>query len=134
MARNRKNESAASRFAPALKALLLFAFFVTAGVGFVWYKNQIKVLGDDVHACEKKLEELRTRNASLSDQLKVLRSPTKIEAQVKKLNLESKNLDLGPPALSQVIRLVESAPESTPPGSTDSSALKQARPSPGKSN
>ena len=36
MAKNRKNKSVAIRFGPAIKALLLCAFFVVSGVGYVW--------------------------------------------------------------------------------------------------
>ena len=136
MARNRKNESAASRFAPALKALLLFAFFVTAGVGYVGYKSQTKILGDQKRACELRLSSLQQKNASLQAQLKILQSPVALELQVKKLNSDKNNLGLGPPAQTQVVRLVESAPESTPPGSMESSAFvsRQVRPGSGKTN
>ena len=104
MARNRKNESAAARFAPALKALLLCAFFVTAGVGYVWYKNQTKILGDQVRACEKTLYDLRVHNAALLSLLNEKRAPAALELQVKKLNL-----GLGP--TTQIIFVTETVPE-----------------------
>ena len=106
MARNRKNESAVARLAPGLKALVLCSFFVTAGVGYVWYKSQIKVLGDQVKSCENRLVELRRLNKNRRDSYEALCSPLALEARVKQLNL-----GLGQPALSQVIRISE------PPGS-----------------
>jgi hypothetical protein len=45
MAKNRKNQSAAIRFGPALKALGLCLLIGGAAVGYVWQKNQIDQLG-----------------------------------------------------------------------------------------
>ena len=45
MARNRKYQSAAIRFGPALKALLLCLLIGGSGVGYVWQKDQIIRLG-----------------------------------------------------------------------------------------
>jgi len=109
MARNRKNESAAARLAPALKAFLLCLFFVIAGVGYVWYKNQITVLGQQVKQRENRLVELERQNKMRRDQLAALCSPVALDARVKKLNL-----GLGPPALAQIIRLMEMSTESPP--------------------
>ena len=41
MAKNRKNQSAAIRFGPAIKAFLLCALVGGAGVGYVWQKGRI---------------------------------------------------------------------------------------------
>jgi hypothetical protein len=41
MARNRKNQSAAMRFGPVLKALLLCLLIGGSGIGYVWQKDQI---------------------------------------------------------------------------------------------
>ncbi|MGA2173605.1 MAG: hypothetical protein ABSH38_01345 [Verrucomicrobiota bacterium] len=101
MARNRKSESAL-RLAPVLMALAMCAFFVTLGVGYVWYKNQIDVLGRQIKERELRLAELERENKMRRDQLAILCSPVALDARVKKLNL-----GLGPPALSQVIRLVD---------------------------
>ena len=45
MARNRKYQSAANRFGPALKAFLLCLLIGGPGVGYVWQKDQISQLG-----------------------------------------------------------------------------------------
>ncbi|MGO8702110.1 MAG: hypothetical protein ACLQVY_30885 [Limisphaerales bacterium] len=101
MARNKKNESA-GRFAPALTAVALCALFVTLGIGYVWYKNQIDLLGRQIKEREQRLAELQRQNKTRREQLSLLCSPLSLEKSVKQLNL-----GLGPPALSQVIRLVE---------------------------
>ena len=102
MARNKKNESTL-RVAPALTAIALCALFVTLGVGYVWYKNQIDLLGRQIKEREMHLADLDRQNKMRRDQLATLCSPVVLDARVKKLNL-----GLGPPALSQVIRLVDS--------------------------
>ena len=104
MARNRKSDSG-PRLASALAALALCALFVTLGVGYVWYKNQIAMLGQQIKARENRLAELQRQNKLMGDQLAGLCSPTALEARIKELNLQ-----LGPPALEQVIRLVEASP------------------------
>jgi capsular polysaccharide biosynthesis protein len=109
MARNKKNESSL-RMAPALLALALCSLFVTLGIGYVWYKNQIDLLGHQIKEREQRLTDLERQNRMRRDQLSMLCSPQVLEATVKKLNL-----GLGPPALSQVIRLVD-APEAEQPG------------------
>ena len=101
MAKNRKSD-AALRFAPVIKALLLCGFFVTAGVGYVWYKNQISLLGHQIKERENRLAELERGNKVRRDQLAALCSPVKLDERVRQLNL-----GLGPPALTQVIRLVD---------------------------
>jgi cell division protein FtsB len=107
MARNKKNESA-GRFAPALTAVALCALFVTLGIGYVWYKNQIDLLDHQIKEREQHLAELQRQNKTRREQLSLLCSPLSLEKSVKQLNL-----GLGPPALSQVIRLVE-IPEMEP--------------------
>jgi hypothetical protein len=107
MAKNRKSD-AALRFAPVIKALLLCGFFVTAGVGYVWYKNQISLLGHQIKERENRLAELERGNKVRRDQLAALCSPKKLDDLVRTMNL-----GLGPPALTQVIRLVD-APVPSP--------------------
>ena len=101
MARNRKSESGI-RVGPALTALALLTVFVTLGVGYDWFKNQISLLGDQVKKSELQLSELERENRVRRDQLAALCSPVALDDRVKKLNL-----GLGPPALAQVIWMVE---------------------------
>jgi len=114
MARNKKNNSE-FRPGPVLTALALCALFVMLGVGYVWYKNQIDLLGRQIKERETHLADLERQNKMRRDQLATLCSPVALDARVKKLNL-----GLGPPAKSQVIWMIE------PPG-VDQTAV---RPSP----
>src|ERR1051326_1759710 len=102
MAKNRKNQSAAIRFGPALKAFLLCALIGGSGVGYVWQKSQISELGRQISKGEKRLAELRDQNKKLRDQLAMLRSPAKLDQRVRELNL-----GLGQPEPTQVWRLAE---------------------------
>jgi len=101
MARNRKNDSAL-RLGPILLAVALCVLFAGLGVGYVWYKNQIDLLGRQIKERELRLTQLQRENKTRRDQFATLCSPVALDARVKKLNL-----GLGPPALSQVIRLVD---------------------------
>jgi hypothetical protein len=101
MARNRKNDSAPG-LEPILWAVALCALFAMLGVGYVWYKNQIDLLGRQIKERELRLVELQRQNKIRRDQWATLCSPVALDARVKKLNL-----GLGPPALSQVIRMVD---------------------------
>jgi hypothetical protein len=102
MARNRKNDSALHLAPSVIAVVASCAIFVTLGVGYVWYKNQIDVLGRQIKERETRLAELQRQNRVRRDQLATLCSPVALDARVKKLNLP-----LGPPALSQIIRLVD---------------------------
>ncbi len=106
MARNRKNQSAAVRFAPALKALVLCLFIGGSGVGYVWYKNQVAVLGRQKLEREIRLADLQRQNKASRARLDDLCSPIALEARVKKLNL-----GLVAPPVSQIVRLVETPVE-----------------------
>ena len=112
MARNRKNQSAAIRFGPALKAILLCLIIGGSGVGYVWQKNQIDELGQQIKKRELRLSELREQNEKLKKQLALLRTPVWLEGRAKELNL-----GLGPPHPAQIRRLVEPEPDMPKPGS-----------------
>jgi hypothetical protein len=115
MARNRKND-AALRVGPVLSAVALCALFAGMGLGYVWYKNQIDVLGHQIRDRELRLAELQRQNKTRRDQLAIMCSPSQLDARVKQLKL-----GLGPTELSQVIRLIDApdfeqaAKATTPP-------------------
>ncbi len=71
MARNRKYQSAAIRFGPALKAFLLCLLIGGSGVGYVWQKDQISQLGQQIKKRELRLAELEHQNEKLRKQLGV---------------------------------------------------------------
>jgi cell division protein FtsB len=87
MARNRKSQSAAIRFGPALKAFLLCLLIGGSGVGYVWQKDQIRRLGQQIKDRETRLAQLVDENQKRRKQLGTLRSPPFIEARVRELNL-----------------------------------------------
>ena len=105
MAKNRKSQSAAIRFYPALKALFLCLLIAGLAVGYVWQKGQIYQLGRQITASESRLVRLRDENQKLGDQLAVLRSPVMLDQRVRELNL-----GLVPAKPAQIYRLVESPP------------------------
>ncbi len=110
MARNRKNESAAARLAPALKVLLFCALLVSSGIGYVWYKNQVQILGRDIVRLERDWADLKLKNKLLREKWASLSSPPELEARIKKLNM-----GMGPPDPSKVFRLNEPVPGSQAP-------------------
>jgi hypothetical protein len=109
MARNRKHQSAASRFGPALKAVLLCLLIGGCGVGYVWQKDEIKRLGQVKQQRERSLADLVRANELKRQQLEMMRTPQFLQGRIKELNL-----GLGPTDPSQVWRLPEPARE-TPP-------------------
>ena len=104
MARNRKYQSAANRFGPALKAFLLCLLIGGSGVGYVWQKDQISQLGQQIKKRELRLADLENQSEKLRKQLATMRSPRFLERRIQELGL-----GLGPPQQTQVWRLVEPA-------------------------
>lgn len=104
MGRNRKYQSAAIRFAPAIKALFLFILIGVSGVGYVWQKDVIYSLAQQKKSHEQRLEQWRIQNKLLRDQLNFLSLPRVLESRVKELNL-----GLGPPLPEQIVRLSQGA-------------------------
>ena len=106
MARNRKHQSAAIRFGPALKAFLLCLLIGGSGIGYVWQKNQIYDLGQQIRKREIRLKDLENQNDKLRRQLAFMRSPPFLEGRIKELNL-----GLVAPQPSQVWYLTEPTPD-----------------------
>lgn len=102
MARNRKNQSAAIRFGPALKACLVCLVIVICCVGYVWQKRQIYELAQQIKKREVRLSELREQNDKLKKQMAVLLSPQSLDQRVQELRL-----GLAPPRPEMVWRLPE---------------------------
>ena len=106
MARNRKYQSAAIRFGPALKAMLLCLLIGGSGVGYVWQKDQISQLGQQIKKRELRLVELGNQSVKLRKQLGAMRSPPFLERRIQELGL-----GLVPPQPAQVWRLTEPSRE-----------------------
>lgn len=102
MARNKKNNSAAVRFGPALKAFLLCLFIGGSGIGYVWQKNQIQSLGEQIRKSEVQHAQLHRKNKMKNDQLAAMCSPMALEERIRRLKL-----GLVKPPVSQIVRLVE---------------------------
>jgi hypothetical protein len=110
MARNRKHQTAAIRFGPALRAFLVCVVLGGSGVGYVWQKSQIVRLGEQVKEREGRLKKLEKGNEELRNSLALMHRPAWIDTRVKALNL-----GLVPVAPNQVLRLLEPAPEPVTP-------------------
>jgi cell division protein FtsL len=100
MARNRRHQSAAIRFGPAVKAAALCLLIGGSAVGYVWQKDQIRQLGDQISRGEQSLKALRQKNEKLRRQLVSLRSPANLERLA-----EQHQLGLKRPSPDQVLRL-----------------------------
>jgi cell division protein FtsB len=105
MAKNRKNQAAAIRFGPALKASFFVLLIGGSAVGYVWQKSQIDQLGLQIAAREKKLAQFERENQKLKGLVTDLQSPVSLDQRVKGLNL-----GLAPASPTQVVRLSESVP------------------------
>jgi uncharacterized protein HemX len=87
MARNRRSQSAAIRFGPAIKAFLLCLLIGGSGVGYVWQKSQIDELGRQIRKREQETSALQKQNEKLRRQLSLMYSPRFLEAKIQELNL-----------------------------------------------
>ena len=102
MAKNRKHESAALRFGPAVKAVLLCLLIGGSGVGYVWQKNQILELNHQFKAQEKRLKELQSQNQRLNQQKADLSTQATLEKKIVEFKL-----GLSLPPSSRVLTLPE---------------------------
>jgi hypothetical protein len=118
VANNRKNQSGAVRFVPALKAVLLCSMIGGSCVGYVLQKNKIYELGQQIGARQQKLERLKKENQILADRLAGMQLPQRLAERVKELRL-----GLVPPQRSQIIWIAE--PVSSPATNTSPVQLVQ---------
>src|SRR6266550_64713 len=106
MARNRKYQTTATRFGPALKAFLLCLLIGGSGVGYVWQKSQITELGKQKLKLEQRLAALLKQNEILNTQLSTQRLPWALEKSIRDWKL-----GLVPLQPAQIWRLPEPARE-----------------------
>ena len=109
MARNRKHQSGAVRFVPALKTILLCMFIGGSAVGYVLQKNQLYELGRQITKGEAALERIKLENKVRATQLIDMQSPLKLQERIR----EQKML-LGPPPPGQTIWLAEPTANASP--------------------
>ena len=108
MAGNRKSQSAAIRFGPALKAAFLCLLIAGSAIGYVWQKNEIYRLSQQIRQGELRLKQMTDSNEKLRLKLADLRSPLMLDQRARELNL-----GLAPAQPMQVWRLPE--PSAAPP-------------------
>ena len=109
MAKNRKNQAAAIRFGPALKASFFILLIGGSAVGYVWQKSQIGQLGLHIANREQQIKQLKINNQKLTMVVTDLHSPVSLDQRVKALNL-----GLAPAQPTQVVRLGEAAENNSP--------------------
>jgi hypothetical protein len=119
MAKNRKNQSAAIRFGPALKAFVLCVVIGGSSLGYVWQKSQISELSRQITQREQKLKELGIQNKKLSYLLALSHTPAQLNERVQKLKL-----GLVVPPANQVCELPE--PVTIPPATLNEPAKAMA--------
>jgi hypothetical protein len=110
MAKNRKSQSAELRFGPALKALLICFFIGGAGIGYVHQKILLNKLGKEQKQLELELDRLEFSNSRQEQQLMQLNSQRLLQRRVEELGL---NLRL--PSPSQIVVVVDGAPQALAP-------------------
>ena len=120
MAGNRKKQSAAIRFGPALKVLFLCMLIAGSAIGYVWQKNEIYRLSQQIRQGESRLKQMTENNEKLRLKLADLRSPVMLDQRARELNL-----GLAPAQPMQVWRLPE--PSAERPGNSPSSRQLAAR-------
>jgi len=87
------------------RSVLACAVVAVAGLGYVWQKNQIYRLGEEIKRREAALMVLEKRNLMLGAQLAQIQSPGQLEVRCQQYNL-----GLIAPRESQVVRLYEPGP------------------------
>ena len=102
---NRKKRVSTVRFGPALKAVLICLVTCSLGLGYVWQKQQINSLGQQIKENEITLEELKRENKRRGDNLAYLMSPQELDARLRELKL-----DLVVPKPEQIVVLQELRP------------------------
>ena len=88
------------------KSLITCSAAAAIGLCYVWQKNQIYHLGDEIKRRESVLTAAEKRNVMLAAQLAQLKSPARLEARCQHYNLH-----LSAPRENQIVRLYEPGPE-----------------------
>ena len=128
MARNRKHQTAAVRFGPALYAFLLCAVIAGSGIGYVWQKSKIDSLSKQKKEREQRLKELVNSNEKLRNTLTTMQTVSQIERRIADLKL-----GLVPASPNQILILAEPAPSGSAAVNTSQYALRREAP-PGRRN
>ena len=120
MAGKRNNQSATTWFGPAFGALFLCMLIAGSAIGYVWQKNEIYRLSQQIRQRELHLKQIAENNEKSRVRLADLRSPVMLDQRVRELNL-----GLAPAQPMQVWRLPE--PSAAPPENSHSTRQLAAR-------
>lgn len=82
-----------------------FVCLTLAGLGYLWQKKQIHILGREMRLMEVQLEEYRRANANMQRAYSAMCSPAELDARVRRMNL-----GLSAPLPDQIVRLPEPLP------------------------
>jgi hypothetical protein len=113
MAANRRNQSGAVRFVPAVKAVLLCSLIGGSCVGYVLQKNRIYELGQQIGARQQKLEKIKKENQLLADRLAAMQLPQRLAERVREWKL-----CLVPPQPNQMVWITAPVSPETATNST----------------
>ena len=108
MSRYRSKATSELKATAVVNAFFLCSLIVLVCVGYVWQKQQINLLGDQIRTAENRLARLRDQNDKLRKNVAQLVSPAVLDARVQELRL-----GLVAPQQSQIWRLPE--PRVAPP-------------------
>lgn len=82
--------------------MVTFAVLCLAGLGFLWEKRQIHVLGREIKKLETDLDKLRRENEARRRTYASMCSPGELDARARKMNL-----GLSVPQPEQIVRMTE---------------------------
>jgi len=102
MAKTKRQNGSELRLGAVVRVGLVCAMLAGAGVGFVWQKEQINKLSQEIHDRENRLGEIQAENESRRKQLAKMRLPAFLEKRIRDLNL-----GLAAPQPAQVWHLAE---------------------------
>ena len=122
MAQTCKTNGTGLRFVPIAWVFVICTMLGGAGVGYVWQKEQIGRLSQQIHEREDRLTDQLNENETRRKQLANMRSVGFLERKIKDLNL-----GLAAPSPTQVWRLVEPPRALTKPGGEAQLAVEDDR-------
>ena len=100
MYRNRRNITHSIKVASIFKVVVCTAILVTAGLSYVYLKNQLQQYGEIQHRLEHDLTELRTASEAVRVQITQLSSRAVLEKKLAKNSLGLVSI-----ANDQIVRL-----------------------------
>lgn len=79
---NYRRQSSAGQFAAVFRWVIVFAFFSTAGLSYVYLKNQMHLSGVQKRALENELADLISQNNVMAVQIVQLTSTTALQHRI----------------------------------------------------